>query len=219
MALGRKRKSRLSSRIRRTVQLRRYIRRNMRRGMVGKIQNQVHHFVRSTLIEDLVIIPASGYNAAYQFTLDQLPNFNEFVALYDSYKIKSVVLRVEPAFDSNNMANPQILSQKYLRVVHDYDDSTPLTGETQYYEYGNMKSYSCTKPFKVVLYPKVAAEIYRTALSTSYEQRTSPWLDLSGSGASIPHYGIKIFFPYLGIAESFQFRIIAKFHVEMRQSR
>lgn len=205
------------------MKLRRFrkrVRRIMKRGLARRIQNQVHHFKRTALIEDVSVIPGGGYNKGIQFSLDQLPNYSEFVALYDSYKIKSVVLRIEPAMSENQLANPQVLSAKYCRVVHDYDDAAPLGSELEYYEYGNMKSYSVLKPFKVVLYPKVSAEIYRSPLTIGYEQRKAPWLDLTTAGASIPHYGIKIFFPYLGVtAESFQFRILATFHVMCRQSK
>lgn len=195
------------------------LRRTMRRGMIRKIQNQIHHFKRTALIEDIVSINAAGLNKAYSFTLNQLPNAAEFVALYDSYKIKSITIRVEPAFSVNQMTANQVLSAKFVRVVHDYDDASALGTEQDYYEYGNMKSYSCLKPFKVILYPKVSAEIYRTALTTGYEQRKSPWLDLSSQGADIPHYGIKMFFPYLGIDNAFQFRVIATYHIECRQSK
>lgn len=216
--LGRKRISKLVQ-LQKSNKLKRIFRRRIARARIGKIQNQVHHFKRTCQIEDISVIGAGGYHRGFAFTLDQLPNANEFIALYDTYKIKSVTLRIEPAFTVNQMTNPQNISTKMIRVVHDYDDASPLSLENDYFEYSNMKSYSCMKPFKVILYPKVSAEIYRTPLTTGYEQRKAPWLDLSAAGASIPHYGIKMYFPYLGIGESFQFRVIATYHIEMKQAK
>lgn len=184
-----------------------------------KTANEIHHFKRVCALEDISVIPAGGYHRAFQFSLDQLPNFNEWVNLYDCYRIKCIVLRIEPTFTEITMSNPQTLNTKFLRVVHDYDDATPLVVENDYFEYGNMKSYQANRPHKITFYPKVSAEIYRSLIATSYEQRSSPWLDLSATGASIPHYGIKIYFPYLGVNDSMQFRIMATFYVHMKQTK
>lgn len=184
-----------------------------------KIANQIHAFKRVGAIENISVIGAGGAHRAYNFTLDVLPNFSEWVNLYDSYKINMIVLRIEPTFTEVNMTNPQLLNTKMIRVVHDFDDSTLLTNENDYFEYGNMKSYPANKPFKVILYPKVAAEIFRSIIATSYEQRKSPWLDLSPNGATIPHYGIKMFFSYMGVDDSLQFRVLATYYVQMRQTK
>lgn len=185
-----------------------------------KIANQIHSFKRVGAIENISVIGGAGYHRAFQFTLDQLPNFNEWVNLYDCYRIKKVTLRIEPTFTENNLLDPIVLNNKWLRAVHDYDDATPLISENDYFEYGNMKSYAANRLIKVTLYPKVSAEIYRSLISTSYEQRSSPWLDLSPTGANIPHYGIKIYFPYLGVAsENLQFRVLATYYVDCKQTK
>lgn len=179
-----------------------------------KVQNIVHNFKRTCLIEDIAL---TNVHKAYSFTLSQLPNVGEFTTLFDTYRINKIVLTIEPAMESNQMTSPQLISRKWLRVVHDYDDANVLANENQYFEYANMKSYDCLKAAKIVLYPKIARQIFNGALTTAYGQEGKVWLD--SASPDVPHYGIKMFIPALGIDNSFQFRVRATYYISCKQTR
>lgn len=139
----------------------------------------------------------------YNPTMGDIPNAAEFAALYDMWKLNKVVYHFESQIGPKDMNLPSLTgaggyssnglngSLKYMRVVHDYNDSTPLANENAAYEYQNMKSHRVGTSFKVTLYPRILQEVYRSALTNGYESVKPKYFDTTET--IVPHYGIKLF--------------------------
>lgn len=148
--------------------------------------------------------PAGGGNihGIYYFQAYSLPDWNDLKDVYDQYLVKKIIITFEPQYNGTN-ASAVPPYQRWMRVVHDYNDATTLGSENEYLEYGNCKSYNLTsnKLIRVTLYPKIQ-NIVSTANSTSAGKVSNPgWLNTSAD--DVPMYGIKFFLPDLGIAAGY----------------
>lgn len=136
-------------------------------------------------------------NYAYNTVLSSIPNYAEYQALFDQYRIKKLVFRFEPVFTDNTdaggagaatPANPYVCG--YMRIVKDYDDSIALTQESQYLQYDNLISKPVMgKSFKVIVYPKMKL----TTGGNTDVSVTPRWIDLDN--VNVNHYGIKVYSP------------------------
>lgn len=190
-----RRYARRRPRVSRAVVARMY-RRVRPRGMTG-----VHIFKRTTQLSAITASISSlgvqnNIATAYQFNLNQLPNATEFTNLFDQYKILKAKISFVPG---GNMALISPLSGvsssfgfgRFLSAI-DYDDATAPADENTLlqYEQPNLKITSPMRTHTRYINPKVLAAIYQSAISTSYESRKAPWLDVGNP--SVPHYGLKV---------------------------
>lgn len=188
------------SRVRRSfrARTRRYRRYTFRR---RKVANQVT-LIKRTFEGPVIQSISSGaaYGVGFSFNLNQLPAVTDITNLYDAYKIKLIVMRVEPTFSDVNVpenTNPAsfAVNLKQYRIVHDYNDATGPAAESDLFQYSNMKSYPCNRPFKILLYPKVAEPVFGGLLA-QYQARKSGWIDTNS--ANVQHYGLKMWVPSFG---------------------
>lgn len=140
---------------------RRYNRRYNRRfkrntQMVKHVRSNIHYFKRSHAIEyDLTMsasigakfeaipsyITAGPVNVYNDFELAYIPNYSEFTALYDSYKICGI--KVKYIFSTNtseigtNAGLPEAMPNLY--TVNDFNTPSALTTEDQCLQYASCK--------------------------------------------------------------------------------
>lgn len=184
-----------------------YRRKKMYKSLIkGKMA--IHTYRRVAEIQTVNV--ATDTNVNLGFNLGLLPNVSEFTQLYDQYKIKKIVLRIERPFTQNELLSDTgvlpvgnlITTNKFIRVVHDYDGGAALTAENQYFEYQNMKSYPAvgTKAIRITLYPKMLDTVYRNdSVNSQAAAVINPvWCDVSNT--DIKHYGLKMFFPQIAPA-------------------
>lgn len=137
----------------------------------------------------------SNVFVAQTFTLaNHLTNYTEFTAMFDQYRLRSVVYKVRmmrPPEAASTGANSQYYPDIYVTV--DHDDSTVPTSVNEIQQYGKCKS-GILKPnywFKYKCYPTAAMQLYRTATSTAYAPlKNNTWIDCSYT--DVPFYGIKV---------------------------
>lgn len=133
---------------------------------------------------------------AFSPTLNNLPNYAEFQALYDSYSIKKVVYhfysRSIPSSDVSSSAAPWPLNQMPTLVCVDHDDANAPTARQQLLERTATRIHDPRKNFSVTIVPKIANVVYRgTATPDGYSTpKGNQWLDCAYS--DIPHYGLKV---------------------------
>jgi len=172
--------------------------------MVGKyigrkVSNQIHSFRKQVMLS-AITETGSNQHLGYQFNLDQLSDEVDFQNMYDAYKIAKIVLTLEPAYSGTN-ANSVAPSQNWTRIVHDYDDVTPLTAESQYLEYGGCKSRLTVspRPISIPLYPKISQYIQTSGGSgTVLRAVKAGWLPTVHD--QVDHLGLKIYVPSLGLS-------------------
>jgi len=215
---------------RRFVRRRRFAR---RRRYGKKTMNKVHTFVRwcdkdTTYGEkgpNAISETLTDQHLAYQFRLDNLSGVNDFVNLYDAYKINKIQLHLEPLADqaAYGVGGNGPINRKVL-VVHDYNDANPLTDEDDYLQYASCKRYVpfTRKGIRITLYPKINNIIENVGgAATGYTSMSSNKQFLNIATDEVPHFGIKMMIPagLFVTAETPLFRVRAKFWVSMRGSK
>lgn len=132
---------------------------------------------------------------------DALPNSTEFSALFDQWRIKSVIFRLDcPANYSAAGANASPTVYPLIHYVLDYDDSVnaDINALLQYpqLQTHNFASDGYT-PLMIRFSPKPLRDIAGSGLATGYgPMPTAPWIRTSDF--TIPHYGLKLAFDWFG---------------------
>lgn len=155
---------------------------------LGGVNQPVQYFTRSAYTQAAITIPAGGAGAgyAYQFQLNQLPNFAEFQGLYDQYKISKVKFQLIPRFNFANSSGSGNVGSIFS--VMDFDDATAPTSRDDLLQYQNLKRTKMTSTLTRTISPAVAVQIYTAPIPGFSPKRT--FLDLGN--AAVPHYGIKL---------------------------
>lgn len=170
---------------------------------IRKFKNMVHWFRKEI---NLGAIYEGGVNLnGLQFLqVSTIPDWSDLSDNYDEYIVKKIIYTFEPQFTGSN-TNATAPYQKWMRVVHDYNDANLLTNEDQYFDYSNCKSYLCTqaRPIRITLYPKILTTVSSypaggAPSTVSAKSTKSSWLSTE-TGSNVQHYGIKYFIPTLGL--------------------
>lgn len=143
-----------------------------------------------------------GYaGIAFNFYLNQLPNYTEFSSLFDSYKITKVKMHITCLTAINTNADFQTygIGLPKLYYVHDEDDVTAppssQTGLNDMMERVKTRYYSFTpnrNTVTVTIRPNLLAETYKSAVSTAYAPVYNKWVDMADPNT--PYYGVKMMF-------------------------
>lgn len=121
---------------------------------------------------------------AFNFSLNDLPNYTEFTNLYDQYKINCVKIMFTPQMTVNNSlstANNPAANVRFFSAI-DYNDSTAPASIDELREYHTCKCTPILRIHKRIIYkPKILD-------SSSYS--LSPWI--ATSSPSTNYFGLKI---------------------------
>lgn len=164
-------------------------------------------------------------NTPITLRMNMLPNFSDFTSLYDQYKIKKIVFRIERPFTSNALdggtSGNTSTTNKFIRCVHDYDGGANLVQEYQYLEYQNVKSYpACgTGPIRITLYPKLQNAVFRNDSFNTYANTTinPQWIDVANT--DVNHFGIRLWTPQLAVGNTQSYRVFASVILQCKNTR
>lgn len=123
---------------------------------------------------------------------DALPNSAEFSALFDQYRVKDIMIRID--YGNNVWDNSGVsYGTPLVQYVADYDDPGDLT-LTAMQEYPQMRVHSFNQngytPLILKLNPVPLRDIAGSGVATGYAPSSvSPFLRTAEM--SIPHYGLK----------------------------
>lgn len=127
---------------------------------------------------------------ALSFNLSQLPNYTEFTALFDQYRINKIKVTMYPHAD--NSQTPVNATNDFIPLIAfctDTDDSTAPASVDELNQRSNVRYTKFNKPISIWIKPHVDTEIYRSAVTTGYGNIANAWIDSASS--DIPHYGLK----------------------------
>lgn len=132
----------------------------------------------------LVISSLTATYAGYEFALRDLPNYTEFTALYDMYKINAVKISFIPQMTQNvslgAINNPEA-STRFFSVI-DYNDSAAPASVDELREYQSCKITPILRTHKRYIYkPKVLDSVLSSR---------NPWM--ATSNPSQPFFGLKV---------------------------
>ena len=129
------------------------------------------------------------------FALSDLPNYSEFTALFDRYRIRGVSIKLIPqGTQSTAAAGSNSWVGQICHSVTDYDDNTNFAASDaglnlmRQYESYQCKQLS-TQKLKYYVKPRVAIATYGGSVFTSYGNVRDLWIDAASTG--VPHYGKK----------------------------
>lgn len=144
---------------------------------------QLHPFTRLVSANDIVkVVGDAGVGLSFQ--LGDLPDFAEFQALFDQYRLDFV----EYTFVMKSAGSLQPI----IYVAEDHDNDNPPTlsemmqrQSTQVLTFGSDRTM-----LKYRFKPNPIRQVYSTVVGTGYERAPNgTWLDCSY--ANIKHYGLK----------------------------
>lgn len=188
-------------------------RRKFRRGYrYNKRGQKIYLFKRTSNYGTLFINNITDTLDGYQFRLDQVPNFTEFTALYDQFKINAVKLTFYPQVTENislGTINNPVASARFYSCL-DFNDSAPPTTIDEVREYQSCKRTPILKPHKRYLKPRIMdrGQIYNPG---------RPWLSCD-TARSEPHYGVKIGVENMSstTTSTMEYTIECKFYLSFR---
>lgn len=166
-----------------------------------KLRRQVHFFKRSATISTITASATTGgtfQNIAggYTVSLDMLPNYNEFIDLFDQYKILGAKMSFVPngtlVTTLNNAGGTNsYVAQRFVSAI-DFDDNITPTSEAQLLEYGSCRWSKGGRAHTRYWKPKMLTNIYDgEASGPALAVTNARWIDTNYP--EVPHYGLKIF--------------------------
>lgn len=171
---------------------------------VGRyIGSKAVHWFRKELEPIMFNESGSNIHSLFYFQASTLPEWTQLKNTYDQYLVKKITLMFEPQYQGSS-TNATAPYQRWMRVVHDYDDSNALTTEQEYLNYGNCKSYlTCDdKVHRVVIYPKIKTSTENYPSGTVLSKVTKPgWLDTTAE--DVQHRGVKFMIPTLQLTSGY----------------
>jgi len=179
---------------------------------------------KTSRIFDMTVITEGTSGAVYgaqEFMLSQLPNYTEYTALFDQYRIMKVEVDFFPlsiGVTNNNSSNTIVNFASRLITAIDYDDSTAPSSTDALRQYSTAKVNLITDRFSRDFVPAISTMVYEGVSSTAYEPGFKKWL--STNDPNVPHYGLKWAVPAtVGIANAYQSAVSCKVFLEFKNAK
>lgn len=193
---------------------RRY-RRYARKSRIGRsmsLTDRVYTYYRSTTPAGVTGSNAAKYGAI-GFTLDTVPNYSEFTALYDEYKLLKATVFIWLQFPPSSGAFTTTAYSPVLFIARDRNTSTAPASTTEVTEYAGHKfrKLSDMKILRFSAVPNVMVNANGYTVKTEF----SPWLNTSD--ATIYHYGFRYAIDYLPTGAAVNF--LVKYKLAFRNPR
>jgi len=154
--------------------------------------------------------------SAYTFSLDQLPSYTDFTALFDTYKINRVVIQFEPR-NMTMVTTSNGTDVPLLHVITDTDDSTIPASVQEMEQYSTYRHVPATHPLTVSISPNVLVMAYKTAVTTAYSP-AKRWID--ANDVTTPHYGLKLILEQTaGPIYQFHYSVIVTYYITCKNVR
>lgn len=186
-------------------------------------------------ISNLFQVDTGVWNEAFlglAFRLDDLPNVSEWSTLYDSYRIRAVLLRIQlvnnpDAGVQQAVAVPTAASNViYPRLLYAFDpDSIEAQTISQMKEIGVMKEriLQPNRDIKILVRPRTRVAM-QTPSATVFGLTPSRynWLDMAQT--DISHYGFKAVIDFNGLnvnvfTQNWFIKVEAKYYLEFKGIR
>lgn len=165
-------------------------RRRVAKGLMKRSKRQpVQYFKRSKFTVGAISVPvATTTLAGVAFTLADLPDFTDFTALYDQYKITGIKIAWLPRGNSSDVQTQGAIS-RFFSVIDRDDDATP-SGIDQLTQYESCKMTSSTQIHSRYFRPSIRTEVPTAIGGTGYTISGPKWIDVTNT--NVKHYGLKI---------------------------
>lgn len=163
---------------------------------------------------------AGEYLKAMSFNLGQVGgNLGPFTALYDSYSIRKIVVKIIPKFNSGDIDVPAASGGELPNIAHclDYDDSNTPANFGDVMQRQNAKLTRGNKIIKRVFKPSVNVITDGTSTAAGFMQRYAPWLDITN--VAVPHYGLKLAIQPMPTGVNANYDVAVTYYLAFKQVR
>lgn len=177
-------------------------------------------------------VPGIGQwnSAVYQFQLNALPNYTEFTALFDEYKINAVKLTFVPAFAGGLDPNTALtsvasggvfLETPRMYTLIDRDGDIQVSTENAMLENNNARIIrQPNQTFSIyIAKPNIQFEVATTALVgfAKAASKGGQWLDTANAG--VVHHGCAVGCHLEGSSASQKWQVIATYYMQFRHAK
>lgn len=183
------------------------------RKSLGNPNQKVYYFTRYASLGEIQVAATGNQYGGSVFSLDQVPGYAEYTAMFDFYKIKAVKIQFVPASDITlGTSVPSYETRNFDRIFTaiDYNDAGVVTSVDTIRQYKNCKWSSRniihTRYFK----PRIVVD----QGSTDIEYRAQPWV--SSTNYDQDYYSIKWAIENNASVGTKLYRIEAKFYLAFK---
>lgn len=171
----------------------------------------------------------SSFNIAVSFAINDLPNWSEFNALFDQFRLNAVLFQIKMISNSDSSTGAGVNTANYgnyyptIWYAPDHDDQAILTvAQLKEFEKVRHKVLRPNKECNIMLRPTTLQQVYNSSTTAGYACNfKKPWLDVATPG--IPHYGLKFAIDFEGLnstlVQGFSFKINAKYFFQCKNTR
>lgn len=163
--------------------------RRIPRGLGNRVRKpNVYSFKRTVYVPQWATVNALGDQPfKLEPKLSDLPNYTEFTALFDQYRIKGVSFKLIPRYNvvPQTSGNPLLPTQ--VMSVLDYDGTGPNT-LTAIRQYQTLRTTRNTSIHKRYFKPAILQMVYESSTTTAYGPKWNQWIDCNND--TVPHYGL-----------------------------
>jgi len=181
-------------------------------------QGRSYKIARTFNSGELPTLPSDqGY--ATVFLLSALPNFAEFTALFDQYRIEKVSMKF--VLDIADGALNSTTKYPRIAIAPDFNNQNAPSSEDILLQYPQCQIYqfsATNRELSVDIKPMVAATVFRTGITSAYTMQTPGWLDVATS--DVPHYGLRYYISNHNTTAfgSTRIRTYLKYHMAFRNA-
>lgn len=176
----------------------------------------VHRFTRTVL--SILTVASSPAAAGMTFKLSDLPNYSEYTALYDQFRIDKVIVTFEPVYTdwsgSKSTADTQNFYLPSIYTCLDYDDANSPLAVDDILQYSTEKHGRFIGIHKRILTPSILVQNYETDVSTAYTPAFRRWV--SSTDPTTRHFGLKYWIDTPGSTMVVTFRLFVKYFLSMK---
>lgn len=170
------------------------------------------------------------YTNSFMFKLNDIPQYTTFTALFDTYRITKVDIRITPMITQAVLASVTYSNVSpsvggtypfgYCYWLVDNDDASNLSTRDAFIEYQKCKSQPTVygKNITLSITPRIATPAYASGAFTAYaEGKKKTWVDCAYP--AIEHYGIKFGIDGTAGPQGQIYRIQTRYHLEFKNVR
>lgn len=199
---------------RRGSRFRRYGKRRVRRRSNYSNQSRIFKVKRTFQLGGITSYTDGPRTASWVFQLDQVPGFQQFVDVFDQYRLAGVKLTFIPTQSATVNSTSTL-----LRLIYavDTNDNGVVGSEGQLLSYAGARQLVLQRPKSIFFRPKVAMQVFQSTVTTAYAQAPSKiWLD--AQRYQIPHYSFKWWVPVATSGQPGAF-VYATYYLQFRKMR
>jgi len=156
---------------------------------------KVHTFSRG-FFGPTISLGSVAYLAGYSFQLNLFPNYTEFVALFDKYRLVQIQVEFLPQMEESSFQPGVTTSIPVVGTAIDYDDANAPGSLNDILQYETFTTVPLGTYFKRCLTPHASLAAYSGTFTSYNVAPSTTWFD--AASPAVQYYGLKVAIPPLG---------------------